>query len=62
MAKEAQIGIRVPHELKAAALRAAKDDHRSMASLVEIALTNYLLARDYLPRPEAAPGDDRAVS
>ncbi len=39
--------------VKEAAERAAADDHRSLTSLIEKLLSEYLRGRGYLPKPEA---------
>lgn len=46
----AQVGLRLPPEVKAAAERAAADDHRTLTSLIEKLLADYLRQRGYLPR------------
>ena len=43
--KTAQVNLRIRPSLKAAAEQAALDDHRSLTSLVEKLLTDYLRAR-----------------
>jgi hypothetical protein len=48
MARTAAIGIRVEPELKALAEKAAVDDRRSVASLVEKALVEYLEKQGYM--------------
>lgn len=48
MARSATIGLRIEPDLKAAAEKAAQDDRRSLASLVELALVEYLKQRGYL--------------
>lgn len=50
MARTASIGIRVEPEVKAAAEKAAGDDHRTVASLVEKLLIEHLKAKGYLPQ------------
>lgn len=50
MAKTAAIGIRVDPVIKEAAEQAAADDHRSVASLLEKLLVEYLNAKGYLAR------------
>ncbi len=45
--------LRLEPELKEAAERAAADDHRSLTSLIEKLLSEYLRGRGYLPKPEA---------
>jgi hypothetical protein len=52
--KTAPLNIYVSPELKAAAMRAAKADQRSLTSLVEKLLTDYCSATGYLPREEPA--------
>lgn len=49
MPKTAAIGVRVEPEVKEAAERAAADDHRPVASLLEKLLIEYLTANGYLP-------------
>jgi hypothetical protein len=48
--RAAQVGLRLPPEIKAAAERAAADDHRTLTSLIEKLLADYLRERGYLPR------------
>lgn len=48
MARTAAIGVRVEPEIKAAAERAAEDDHRTVASLLEKLLVAYLREHGYL--------------
>ena len=48
MAKSAAISVRVPEAVKAAAEKAAAEDSRSVASLVEKLLTEHLKAKGYL--------------
>jgi hypothetical protein len=53
MAKEpktAQVNLRLQPALKSAAERAAADDHRSLTSLIEKLLSDYLRKRGYLPK------------
>jgi len=52
MARSAAIGIRVQPEIKAAAERAAARDRRTVASLVEKVLVEWLEANGHLPKPE----------
>jgi predicted HicB family RNase H-like nuclease len=52
--KTAPLNIYVSPELKAAAMRAAKADQRSLTSLIEKLLTDYCCASGHLPR-EASP-------
>ena len=51
MAKTASVGLRFLPEVKEAAERAAADDRRSLASLVEKVLVEWLESRGYLPSP-----------
>lgn len=48
MAKTSAISVRVPDDVKAAAEKAAADDSRSVASLVEKVLTEFLRKNGYL--------------
>lgn len=48
--KSAQLNIRIKPEMKAAADRAAADDQRSLTSLVEKLLSDYLKQKGYLPK------------
>ena len=52
MAKTHPLGFRVEPEIKAALERAAKDDDRSVSSLVERVLKAWLVERGYLPKPD----------
>ncbi len=49
MAKTPSLGIRVQPETKKALERAAKDDLRSVSSLVEKVLVGWLRGHGYLP-------------
>lgn len=49
MAKTANLALRIPPELKDALDRAAKEDRRSVSSLVEKVLADYLEAKGFLP-------------
>ena len=55
MARTASIGIRVEPEVKEAAERAAKDDHRTVASMIELLLIQHLQQKGYLLK---VGGDD----
>jgi hypothetical protein len=46
--KEAQVNLRIRPSLKEAAEKAANDDNRSLTSLVEKLLSDYLKKRGYL--------------
>lgn len=59
MPKTAAIGVRVDPKIKEAAERAAADDHRSVASLLEKLLTEYLTDKGYLHLPRAVDKDAR---
>lgn len=48
MRKTAPIGFRIDPEVKKALERAAKDDMRSMSSLIEKVLVEWLRERNYL--------------
>ncbi len=52
MARSAAIGIRVEPEIKAAAERVAAKDRRTLASLVEKVLVEWLEANGHLSGPE----------
>ncbi|MHB0705422.1 hypothetical protein WDZ11_01045 [Roseomonas mucosa] len=49
--KTAQVNLRLLPDLKAAAEKAAADDHRSLTSMIEKLLTDHLRERGYLPQP-----------
>jgi hypothetical protein len=48
--KTAQVNLRIEPALKEAAENAAADDHRSLTSLIEKLLSDYLKKRGYLPK------------
>jgi hypothetical protein len=50
MAKTPSLGVRVQPETKAALEKAAKDDLRSISSLIEKILVEWLRQHDYLPK------------
>ena len=52
MAKTSAISARVAEDTKQALEKAARDDRRSVASLVELILTDWLTDKGYLPPPE----------
>ena len=54
MARTNPLGVRVRPEIKEALEKAAADDDRSVSSLVERALLEWLTARGYMPKPAAA--------
>lgn len=49
--KSTQILIRVRPSLKTAAETAAAEDHRSLSSLIEKLLSDYLRKKGHLPKP-----------
>lgn len=51
--RTAQVGLRLPPAIKAAAQRAAADDHRTLTQLIEKLLADYLRERGYLKKPGA---------
>lgn len=53
MVKTAPLGFRVEQDLKEALERAAKDDDRSVSSLVERILKSWLTEKGYLSPPSA---------
>lgn len=53
MQKSKPTSIRLSPDVKAAAERAAKEDVRSLASLIEKLLTEHLREKGYLPPFEA---------
>lgn len=52
MVKSPSLGVRLQPEVKAALEKAAKDDLRSVSSMVEKVLTDWLRANSYLQKPE----------
>jgi hypothetical protein len=48
MVKTPSLGVRLPADVKAALEKAAKDDVRSLSSLVEKVLTEWLRDKGYL--------------
>ncbi len=48
MSKTHPLGFRIERDLKEALIRAAKDDRRSVSSLVEIIIEDWLKERGYL--------------
>lgn len=52
MAKTLPTSVRLSEQVKAAAERAAKDDDRSVSSLVERVLKAWLIERGYLPKAD----------
>lgn len=56
MAQTTPIGVRVDEETKAALKRAADDDDRSQASMMERILKQWLREHEYLPKASKAAG------
>jgi hypothetical protein len=56
MARTANIGVRVEPALKEAAEKAAAADHRSVASLLEKLLTEYLEQNGFVGPPRSSRG------
>ena len=52
--KTAQVNLRIEPALKEAAEKAAKEDHRSLTSLIEKLLSDYLGKRDARPPAKTA--------
>jgi hypothetical protein len=48
--KTAQVNLRIRPGLKTAAEKAATDDNRSLTSLIEKLLSDYLKKRGYFPK------------
>jgi len=48
MSKTHPLGFRIERELKEALVRAARDDRRSVSSLVEILIENWLREKGYI--------------
>jgi hypothetical protein len=48
MSKTHPLGFRIERHLKEALVKAAKDDHRSVSSLTEILIENWLKEKGYL--------------
>lgn len=55
MVKISPLSFRVEPEVKAALEQAAKDDRRSLSSLIDIILTDWLRDRGYLNAAEKQP-------
>ena len=55
MPKDASIGVRMAGEIKAAAAKAAAEDRRSISSLVEKLLVEYLMSVGYLRSDDSKP-------
>ncbi|MBP6010627.1 MAG: hypothetical protein KBA31_00220 [Alphaproteobacteria bacterium] len=52
MPKTPSLGVRLDATVKTALEKAAKDDLRSLSSLVEKVLTEWLREHGYLPKPK----------
>jgi hypothetical protein len=48
--KSLPVSFRLPADVKTAAEKAAADDHRSLSSLLEKVLADYLRKKGYLPK------------
>lgn len=48
MSKTHPLGFRIERDIKEALIKAAKEDHRSVSSLVELVLARWLRERGYL--------------
>jgi len=55
MKRTEAIGIRVTNDVKAAAIDAALDDNRSVSSLLEKLLIDYLVSQGYVKTPQTRP-------
>ena len=53
MGKSPSLGVRLPPEVKSALEKAARDDTRSVSSMVEKVLTDWLRSKGYLPTDAA---------
>lgn len=52
MSKTHPLGFRIERDLKEALVKAAKDDHRSVSSMVELIIARWLRDRGYLVEKE----------
>jgi len=50
--KTASLNLRIRADLKRLAMQAASDDHRTVTSLIEKLLSEYLQENGYLPKPK----------
>jgi multiple sugar transport system ATP-binding protein len=55
MARTASIALKVEPDLKAAMVRAARDDRRTVSALIEMLLEEWLTEKGYLPSGTAVP-------
>lgn len=62
MAKTTPLGVRISEEAKAALAKAAKDDMRSMASLIEKILVEWLREKGYAQEAPKTPPTRRRKS
>ncbi|MBD0414592.1 hypothetical protein [Oryzicola mucosus] len=56
MTKTHPLGFRIERDLKEALIKAAKEDHRSVSSMVELIIARWLRDRGYLEH-----GEDKAA-
>lgn len=59
--RSSPLGLRITPTLKSALEQAADDDHRSMASLAELIISEWLATKGYLNSEDASKTDDAAV-
>jgi hypothetical protein len=59
MSKTHPLGFRIERDLKEALIKAAKDDRRSVSSLVEIIIEDWLKDRGYLAGDQTKPADEQ---
>jgi len=52
MSKTHPLGFRIEREIKEALVKAAKDDHRSVSSLVELVIAKWLRDKGYLDQEQ----------
>ncbi|MDI6027110.1 hypothetical protein QBK99_13015 [Corticibacterium sp. UT-5YL-CI-8] len=52
MTKTHPLGFRIERDLKEALIKAAKEDHRSVSSMVELIIARWLRDRGYLEQSE----------
>lgn len=53
MAKTDQLGVRLPPDIKAAIAQAAANERRTMSSLIEKVMADWLVANGYLKSGKA---------
>lgn len=54
MTKTHPLGFRIERDLKEALIKAAKEDHRSVSSMVELIIARWLRDRGYLGTEDRA--------